>query len=85
MEDQMRDSHLATTPIQAVPAPLRPADALDEPILTPNLPFRPLTPGDGRQTMIQKVRGQASAIFLGGVQLYSEMTRSAFTLLQRDS
>ncbi len=35
--------------------------------------------------MIQKVRGQASAIFLGGVQLYSEMTRSAFTLLQRDS
>ena len=35
--------------------------------------------------MIQKVRGQSSAIFLGGVQLYSEMTRSAFTLLQRSS
>ena len=80
----MRDSHLGTTPLQAAPAPLRPADGLDEMILTPDPPFCPLTIGGGRQTMIQKVRGQAAAIFLGGVRLYSEMTRSALTLLQRD-
>lgn len=35
--------------------------------------------------MIQKVRGRAAAIFLGGVRLYSEMTRSALTLLHRSS
>ena len=81
----MRDSHLAARPTQAVSALLRPSDVLDELILTPEPPFCPLTIGDGRQTMIQKVRGQASAICLGGVQLYAEMTRSAFTLLQRDS
>ena len=81
----MRDSHLAARPIQAVSAPLRPSDVLDELILTPEPPFCPLTIGDGRQTMIHKMRGQAAAIFLGGVHLYSEMTRSALMLLQRDS
>ena len=80
----MRDSHLDTHRIQAVSAPLRPSDVLDELILTPTPPFCPLTIGDGRKTMIQKVRGPAAAIFLGGVRLYSEMTRSALTLLQRD-
>ena len=81
----MRDSHLAASPLQAFSAALRPADALDELILTPGPPFCPLTIGDGRQTMIHKVRGQAAAIFLGGVHLYSEMTRSALMLLQRDN
>jgi len=33
--------------------------------------------------MIQKVRGRATAIVMGGMHLYSEMTRSALSLLQR--
>jgi len=57
---------------------------VDEMILTRNSSSRPLPEGHKEPSMIQKVRGQASAIVLGGLHLYSEMSRSALSLLHRE-
>ena len=81
----MRDSRPIESAPRAIFALSEPEAVENESSLTPDPDSRPLLPGAGRPTMIQKVRGQAAAIFLGSVQLYSEMTRSALSLLHRNS